>query len=149
VDPERLQLAQKQFRFYSEELAFANPFSADSEAPTVELARRYLKQFNADERIYQALLDAASKQNPSVNFNRLFRTRRFRTPRSARRLYRQGMGIHADGLRQARHAVQRRGVGAGPADLRQPRPSRAGAKAARLLHADFIQEWRDYLRQAG
>ncbi|HEY1206013.1 MAG: ImcF-related family protein [Bryobacteraceae bacterium] len=72
VEPERMQLAQKQFDFYGEMLHDKNPFSTDTEVPTVSSAREYLKKFNADERIYQALLEEASKHAGSINYNRLF-----------------------------------------------------------------------------
>src|SRR5581483_8333454 len=45
VDPERRELAQKQFDFYSEELKTANPFSSENDSATVTRARRYLSQF--------------------------------------------------------------------------------------------------------
>ena len=72
VDPERLDLARRQFDFYSDELVLQNPYSAVNEAPTVAHARDYLKKFNADERIYQALIEEASRRTPAVNYNRLF-----------------------------------------------------------------------------
>lgn len=72
VDPERQQLAQKQFDFYSEELQQANPFSSDSDRVAVETGRRYLSQFAGFERVYQAMIaDAGSRAQP-VQFNRRF-----------------------------------------------------------------------------
>src|SRR6185437_2390852 len=47
VDADRLQLARKQFEFYSDELPAGNPFSTASDTDTVEKARRYLAQFAA------------------------------------------------------------------------------------------------------
>jgi len=72
VDPERRELAQKQFDFYSEELKTANPFSSENDSATVTRARRYLSQFAGVERVYQAMLADAGKMNPGVNFNKRF-----------------------------------------------------------------------------
>ena len=72
LDPERTQLAQKQFDFYSEELKAANPFSSENDGLAVERARRYLKQFGGIDRVYQSMLAEAAKTNPSINFHRVF-----------------------------------------------------------------------------
>ncbi|SPE36531.1 ImcF domain protein [Candidatus Sulfopaludibacter sp. SbA3] len=71
VDPERQQLAQKQFDFYAGELKEDNPYSKDSDSSAVEKARRYLSQFGGVERVYTAMLAEAGK-NPPINFNRQF-----------------------------------------------------------------------------
>jgi type VI secretion system protein ImpL len=72
VDSERVQLARKQFDFYSEDLKLSNPFSSANDAPTVDRSRRYLAQFSGTERVYQFMLTEASRRNPSVNFNQRF-----------------------------------------------------------------------------
>lgn len=72
IDPERLQLAQNQFVFYSDELKIANPFSDQGDTAAVEKARRYLSQFAGFERVYQAMLTDAAKSNSPLNFNRRF-----------------------------------------------------------------------------
>ena len=73
IDPDRAALARKQFDFYADELVIANPFSSNNEGETVESARSYLAQFNALESIYQFIVAEASRQKPSVNFNRQFK----------------------------------------------------------------------------
>ncbi len=72
VDGDRSSLARKQFDFYSDELFISNPFSSDNDGNAVEGARAYLAQFNAGERIYQAIIAEASQKNPPVNFNKRF-----------------------------------------------------------------------------
>lgn len=72
VDPERLQLAQRQFTFYSGELKAENPFSEEADGAAVEKARRYLSQFAGFERVYQAMLTDAAKTSAPINFNRKF-----------------------------------------------------------------------------
>lgn len=68
VDPERLQLAQKQFDFYSDELKVENPFTGTSDQTAVLTARNYLKQFEDIDRLYQNMKDGAP--TTPVNFNR-------------------------------------------------------------------------------
>jgi type VI secretion system protein ImpL len=72
IDPDRVQLAQKQFDFYSEQLKIANPFSSENDTLAVARARNYLSQFSGVERVYRFMLAEASKANPSINFNRKF-----------------------------------------------------------------------------
>jgi type VI secretion system protein ImpL len=72
IDPDRVQLAQKQFDFYSEQLKDANPFSSENDTLAVARARNYLSQFSGTERVYSFMLAEASKANPSINFNRKF-----------------------------------------------------------------------------
>jgi len=72
VDPERMQLAQKQFDFYADELKVANPFSSENDSLTIERARRYLKQFGGIDRVYQFMLAEAAKSNPPVNYHQVF-----------------------------------------------------------------------------
>ena len=72
IDPDRVQLAQKQFDFYSDQLKDANPFSSENDTLAVARARNYLSQFSGAERVYRFMLAEASKADPSINFNRKF-----------------------------------------------------------------------------
>jgi type VI secretion system protein ImpL len=72
IDPERRNLAQKQWDFYSEDLKTANPYSSENDAAAVDRARRYLAQFSGIERVYQFMLAEANRNNPPVNFNQKF-----------------------------------------------------------------------------
>ena len=72
IDPDRVQLAQKQFDFYSEQLKFENPFSSDYDKLAVPHARNYLCQSSGVDRVYHIMLAEASKADPSINFNRMF-----------------------------------------------------------------------------
>jgi type VI secretion system protein ImpL len=72
LDPERTELAQRQFEYYSEALIAADPYPLNKDANAVEHARSYLKQFNGTERIYQNMLTEAGKNNAPLNFNRQF-----------------------------------------------------------------------------
>ncbi len=73
ADCGRLQLAQKQFDFYAEELKDANPFTTENDAAaTIEKARRYLATFGGAKSVYAYMISEASKRNPPVDYNRAF-----------------------------------------------------------------------------
>jgi type VI secretion system protein ImpL len=74
IDSARLALAQKQFDFYSGNLAASNPFprSAIPNENAVAAARTYLNQFGYQQRVYQVMLADASKDTPSIVFNQMF-----------------------------------------------------------------------------
>jgi type VI secretion system protein ImpL len=68
VDPQSMQLAQKQFVYYAKDLKNGNPFSSTADADAVARGRSYLAQFSGIERVYQFMLSQAGKG--TVNFNR-------------------------------------------------------------------------------
>src|SRR5262249_52481518 len=72
VDAERSQLATRQFDFYAGQLAEANPYSEQADAPAVDRGRRYLAQFAGEERVYAFMVSEANKTTPPIVFNRLF-----------------------------------------------------------------------------
>lgn len=72
MDPERSQLAQKQFDFYATELQEENPYSSQADGAAVDKARRYLAQFAGEERVYAFMISEAGKNNPPIDFNRQF-----------------------------------------------------------------------------
>ncbi len=72
VGADRMQLAQKQFEFYSDELQVANPYSNANDVQAIAMGRRYLAQFMGLERVYQAMLAGAAKTSPPINFNKKF-----------------------------------------------------------------------------
>jgi type VI secretion system protein ImpL len=72
IDPDRMQLAQKQFDFYSDQLKDENPYSSENDTLAVSRARNYLSQFSGIERTYRFMLAEASKASPSLNFNRKY-----------------------------------------------------------------------------
>jgi type VI secretion system protein ImpL len=72
LDPERSQLAQRQFDTYSRELQFFNPFPERADEAAVARGRAFLRQFSGSERIYQFMLAEANKASPSIQFNKKF-----------------------------------------------------------------------------
>lgn len=74
IDDQRRGLAQKQFDFYSGDLAGYNPyphFNRPNEE-AVSSSRVYLNAFGYQQRVYQGMLADASRQNPSIVFNQQF-----------------------------------------------------------------------------
>ncbi|MBS1857222.1 MAG: hypothetical protein JST11_17775 [Acidobacteria bacterium] len=152
VDADRMNLAQKQFEFYSDELKEANPFASDNDAAAIGKARQYLNQFAAFERVYQAMLADAAKAGPPINFNRQF-------PGSAETVL-DGYEVPA--------AFTKPGWNFMKASLKNPEKYFAGepwvlgeqsgaasidrTKLAQQLadryYSDFIKEWRGYVKSA-
>lgn len=66
------QLAERQFRFYAEELPGVHPYNIAPEMRSVAQARAYLNSFGGFDRIYQNMIAAANRAAPSIQFNRLF-----------------------------------------------------------------------------
>ncbi len=72
IDPVSMDLAGKQFDFYSEQLAIENPFASENDADVVAHARHYLTQLMGEDQVYSLLRAEADKANPPVNFNKSF-----------------------------------------------------------------------------
>lgn len=151
VDPDRIQLAQKQFEFYSDELKIANPFSNDNDAASIGRARLYLSQFAGFERVYQAMLADAAKTGPAINFNKRF-------PGSAEEV------IDAQDVAAA---FTKPGWDFMKASLRNPEKyfagepwvlgeqatnnidrSKLGQQLADRYYSDFLKAWRAYMKAA-
>jgi type VI secretion system protein ImpL len=67
-----LPLAVKQFDFYAEDLARANPYTEKNDAAAVDRARQHLSKFSGTEQIYQFMLSDASRRAKKINFNEQF-----------------------------------------------------------------------------
>jgi type VI secretion system protein ImpL len=149
VDGERLQLAQKQFDFYSDELAVKNPFSTDNEGQTVEHARAYLKQFNADERIYQALVEEASKRVPAINYNKLFPNEAVSDGREVRGAFtKDGYAFMQAAFRKPDQMFGGEDWVLGPQSFAGLDRAQLEQKLRGFYTRDFIQAWREFLRNA-
>ena len=151
VDPDRMQLAQKQFDFYADELKIANPFSNDNDAAAIGKARQYLSQFAGFERVYQAMMADAAKTGPAINFNKRF-------PGSAEEVI-DGQDVAA--------AFTKPGWDFMKAALRNPEKyfagepwvlgeqatatidrSKLGQQLADRYYSDFVKAWRAYVKAA-
>ncbi|MEW5926256.1 MAG: type VI secretion system membrane subunit TssM [Gemmatimonadota bacterium] len=73
TDPERVELARRQFDFFARELPHGNPYREPPREATVARTRSYLGRFAGAERFYQAMLGEASREaGGNVEFNRSF-----------------------------------------------------------------------------
>src|SRR5205085_932272 len=72
IDAERVDLARRQFDFYSTELISENPYTLDQDAGTVSRVRNYLSKFGGIDSHYLPLIAEASRNNPGVSFNEQF-----------------------------------------------------------------------------
>jgi type VI secretion system protein ImpL len=151
VDPERSQLASRQFDFYATQLREANPYSDQSDAAAVDKARRYLAQFAGEERVYAFMIAEANKSNPSIDFNRQF-------PNAAQIVmeprvipgafskggwnFMKGAIAHAD-----RYFNGEQWVLGDQGSANIDRAKLAGDLRSRY-NADFSKQWRDYIKSA-
>jgi type VI secretion system protein ImpL len=149
IDAERLALAQKQFDFYSEELSFRNPFSAQGDAAALQRARQYLKQFNADERIYQALVEEASKRTQSINFNRMFPNESVSDPREVRGAFtRDGWAFMQEAFKKPDSMFGGEDWVLGPQSFANVDRAQLESKLRGFYQRDFVEQWRAFLREA-
>jgi type VI secretion system protein ImpL len=151
VDPERQQLAEKQFDFYAGVLKDENPYSEANDAATIEKARHYLSQFAGTERVYAFMLSEAGRNNPPINFNRQF-------PGSAQTVLetyevpgafsKGGWAFMKDAIQHAdRYFSGEQWVLGDQASANIDRAKLEQDLRARY-NADFIQRWRTYIKSA-
>jgi type VI secretion system protein ImpL len=151
VDAERMQLAQKQFEFYSGELRIANPFSNDNDAAAIGKARLYLSQFAGFERVYQAMLADAAKSGPVINFNKRF-------PGSAEEVIdgedvlspftKPGWEFMKASLRNPEKYFAGEPWVLGDQAAANIDRSKLGQQLADRYYADFVKAWRAYVKAA-
>jgi len=148
---EQKQLAQQQFDFYANELKRGNPYSIAPAMPVVTHARTYLGSFGGYDRIYQNMLAAANKVNPPIDFNRAY-------PGSSAVVVeahvvpgafsRNGFTFMQDAiLHPDRYFSGEAWVLGDQAPPSLDRTNLTQQLASRYL-ADYLNEWRTFLRQA-
>jgi type VI secretion system protein ImpL len=144
VDAERTGLARNQFDFYSEELKTANPFSTENDTLTVERARRYLKSFNAEERIYQGLVDAASRKFPPV---RMFPNEVVLDPKEVRGAFtKDGWSFMQTTFKKPVFEGEEWVLG--PQVFAAQDQAQLEQKLRAFYYRDFIKEWREFVKAA-
>ena len=149
VDEERRDLAERQFAFYAADLLNSNPFSSENDTLAIERGRRYLSQFAGVERVYQYMIAEASRQNPSVNFNRMF-------PGSAAVVVnnrevpgaftKNGWAFMQDALKNADRFFGGEEWVLGKQPAARIDPGQLAAQLAERYRKEFIEQWREYLR---
>ncbi len=152
IDQERMQLAQKQFDYYSEVLKTANPYSTEYDTLVVSRARNYLSQFSGGERVYHGVLAEADKASPSIDFNKKF-------PGSADVVVERTIvngAFTKGGWTFVQSALQNltQHIGGeqwvlGPEGSTNLDLSKLGADLRSKYQQDYIDEWRTFLRTAG
>jgi type VI secretion system protein ImpL len=144
LEEERLQLARNQFDFFADELKFANPFSTEADSLAVERARRYLKSFNAEERLYQSLVDAASRKLPPV---RMFPNEAVLNSREVRGAFtKDGFAFMQAAFRNPLEFFGGEEWVLGPQTLANLDPSQLEQRLRGFYSRDFLKEWRDFLK---
>ena len=149
VDPDRRTLVERQFDFYSDELPYGNPFTTASDTASIEHARDYLSRFNALERIYQALLAEVNTRAERVNYNKKFPGSQaviVNNKDVAGAFSKQGWPMMLDSIRNWRKHFGGEEWVLGP--KRGDAPDPAGIEAALMgrYKADYIGNWREYLK---
>ncbi len=151
VDPQRLQLAQKQFDFYSDELKIANPFSNDNDALAIGKARLYLSLFAGFERVYQAMISDAAKTGPVLNFNKRF-------PGSAEEVIdnqdvaspftKPGWDFMKAALKDPEKYFAGEPWVLGDQATQTIDRSKLGVQLAERYYSDYVKQWRTYIKAA-
>ncbi|QNI33789.1 hypothetical protein H7849_07680 [Alloacidobacterium dinghuense] len=145
------QLAQQQFDFYANELKRGNPYSIAPAMPVVTHARTYLGSFGGYDRIYQNMLAAANKANPSIDFNRIYPGSSVVVVEShvvPGAFSRNGFAFMQDAiLHPDRYFSGEAWVLGDQAPPSLDRANLTQELAGRYL-ADYLSEWRTYLKQA-
>ncbi len=153
VDPDRMQLARKQFDFYSDELKIANPFSSDNDAAAIGKARFYLNQFGSFERVYLAMLADAARTGPVINFNKRF-------PGSAEEVIdsqdvdppftKPGVEFMKASLKNPeKYFAGEAWVLGDQATTNMGDRSKLAQQLADRYYSDFLKQWRAYMKAAG
>jgi len=149
IDPERIALAQKQFEFYADELPAGNPFPAAADDAAVERARAYLNKFNADERIYQALLGEAGRNAQSINFNKLFPNDAVYDGREVRGAFtKDGWKFMQAAFRSPDKIFGGENWVLGPQTFANLDRAQLEARLRGFYYRDFVNEWREFLNAA-
>jgi type VI secretion system protein ImpL len=151
VGANSMQLAQKQFDFYSDELKIENPYSSEDNKPVVAKARAYLNQFGGFERVYAAMLADAGKGNPPINFNRQY-------PGSAETVLepvevpgafsKGGWDFMAKAIKNPQKYFSGEQWVLGDQGAAKVDEASLGKQLADRYHSDFIKHWRAYLKGA-
>ncbi len=148
---DRSELADRQFRFYAQELLINNPYHLLPDSAIVTRARTYLNNFGSFERVYRNILSTANQNNSPIDFNRMF-------PGSAATVSESHVvpgAFTAKGFIQVMEAAnhpERFFVGESWVIGDASSPVLRAAALSQQLHTryahDYADEWRTYLRSA-
>ena len=71
LEPERAELARRQFELYARELPFGNPYAIGLDSAAVERARTFLRRYSGEERVYQSMIADAGREARAIRFDQL------------------------------------------------------------------------------
>jgi len=71
LEPDRAELARRQFELYARELPFGNPYTIGPDSAAVERARAFLRRYSGEERVYQSMIADAGRQARPVRFDQM------------------------------------------------------------------------------
>ena len=150
LDPERTQIAQRQFDTYARELQFFNPFPDKGDPAAVARGRSFLRQFAGSERIYQFMLAEANRKSAPVQFNRRF-------PGSSQYVVdsyevpgaytKAGFAFMQDAFKGVDRFLQGESWVVGE-DAQQVDKAKLVADLRARYAADYADQWRRFLRSA-
>ncbi len=150
IDPERADLAHRQFDFYSGELLKGNPFSPQNDQHLIGQSRNYLVQFQAIELYYRPLLAEAEKHAPAVSFNDQFKdsaTVFISNYRVRGAFTRAGAAFMKEALLQPNRYVSGEAWVLGPIAQQLDR-SALEQKLSERYSQDYLAEWRNVVKNA-
>ena len=150
VEPERADLARKQFDYYSRELPKGNPYSAQNDVRLIARARTYLGQFQEIERVYRPLLAEADKRASAVAFNDQFKDSASIVVSNYRvrgAFTQPAAAFMKDALRQPNRYVSGEAWVLGPI-AQQLDPSALEQKLGDRYAQDYLSEWRNVVQKA-
>jgi len=148
---EQKQLAQQQFDFYANELRRGNPYSIAPAMPVVTHARSYLNSFGGYDRIYQSMLAAASKASPPIDFNKTYpgSSAVVSEPHVVQGAFsRNGFTFMQDAIQHPDRYFSGDAWVLGDQAAAALDPVKAKQELSSRYQADFLNEWRTFLKQA-
>ena len=150
IDPERMDLAHRQFEFYSAELANSNPYTSDNDAGAIARARAYLGKFGGIDRYYFPLISQVSQKTSALSFNEQFKD----SAGVINSNYKVRGAFTRDGFKLVQDAIQH------PSQLNseewvlgklaasQLDPATLQQQLTERYYSDFVNEWRNVLTRS-
>lgn len=141
VDAERVELARRQFDFYSADLVLENPFSSANDQSLVDHARNFLQQFGEIDKLYFQMLGAAPAKE--LRFAETFpnATGIVSSPHSVRGAFTPAGFLYMQDALQKPSPPDREDWVLGPA-AHELNDSVLRQKIQARYYQDFINEWR-------
>jgi type VI secretion system protein ImpL len=151
LDAERMDLARKQFEFYTQELQYENPYSPENDKDAVARSRAYLSSSQPIERIYQFMLSEAGKKSGAINFPRLY-------PAAARVMSvtkvvngaftKPGYDFMMGALKNIQQYISGEEWVLGPQSGPPPNAKELEGQIKARYYGDFKKEWREFVASA-